>query len=325
MRKDDESAAPTQLPLVMTVGDGQGVFCGEALDGEAHAIPAPVIAEEDPTGTNEIPPGDEVGIDVLLLMAAVDVDEVGFHAVDRAPLGGGDGGDRKGRDPGLVAGAGDVGEEGVVERGVAVTQVQRTVAGGVVEVLPHLQCTEPGIDADDFRIEAEPFEVTGQRERGTAFPSADLDDPLGPEFFDQLAEGRGVGAPTGGVVGPNGGIEIGVGIDLVKHGADPPGVVARHVETLRAPEPAKAEAAPVGKGFEEALEVFFHEGGAVDGRMIRETANGHESARIGTRNRPAGMVFVRLLAVMPRPVRGFAFLSRAWERSELRGTRRDWG
>jgi len=132
-------AGPSQFPLVVTMGDWDADFGGEPLGGKSNAVPRPVIAKEDAAGAENIPPDDEILVNVFLLVGSVKVDQVGSQAIQREPLGGGKRRYRKGGDAVLPSGTADVGEKLVVEGWVAVPEAEGSVAFGIGEVSPHFQ------------------------------------------------------------------------------------------------------------------------------------------------------------------------------------------
>ncbi len=188
-------------------------------------------------------------------MAAIDINQIRTHTAQRAPLRRGQRWDRKGRDPALLARPRDVCQKGVIEGWVTVIETKRAVAVGIVQVGPHFEGTEPGIDTEDFAIEAESLDVSGKSERGAAFPCADFDDAGGSDGFDQLTESGRIRAPSGGIVRPRGWIKAFVGINAMQQRADTANEVFATPDqsTCRA-KSAQTETAAVGNGLQEGLQ-----------------------------------------------------------------------
>ena len=152
--------------------DGALGFPGEAGDGVADTSPCPVIAEEVAAGSDERGVVEKILIDVLFLVAAVDVDEVGAEVGAEKPEGCGGGGKRKRGDARSVAGMADIGEEAVIDGRVTVIAFERDEALGLGLVGSEFQSSQPRVDAEDGCFLKGVFQQIGHPDGGAAF----LDD-----------------------------------------------------------------------------------------------------------------------------------------------------
>lgn len=130
----------TEDPFVGDVLDGSFVFAGVAGHGVADSGPRPVIAEDGIAGGDERGVIEKVLINVFFLVTAIDVNEVGAEVGAEEPECGGCGGKGKRGDARGVAGVADVGEEAVIDGGVAVFAFEREEAVLVGLVALELEC-----------------------------------------------------------------------------------------------------------------------------------------------------------------------------------------
>lgn len=153
-------------------------------------LPAPVVPEQHATLAQDRPVGLKVRVDVVLVMAGVNIDEVRDNIFALEVPAGDHGRVGKRDDESLQTGVRHVGEEIVVQGWVAVLGELLEAPVGIVAA-DVLDAAQPRVHADQGTVDAFLCEVRGNERCGISFPGADFDDqPRVGDFKNLLHELR---------------------------------------------------------------------------------------------------------------------------------------
>ena len=121
-----------QDPCVAADLQADVVFAGEAVDGADHAVPGdgPVVAAHEGAVLQHLPLALQIVIDVIFFVRGVDVVDICLKIVMAVPESDDGAGCWDGDDLILHAFVADVGEELVVEGGIAVLEIFVDVPAG---------------------------------------------------------------------------------------------------------------------------------------------------------------------------------------------------